>query len=124
MHPSPDSPPVAHFFWCGDPLSLWTRACVSAFVRHGFDVRLHSIGALGVPAGVAPHDADVYCLKPAVEFVADHRNVAGWESTRSVASGVLKLGPATAERLFDQAMKIGAGASPGGDVGPRLVTRW
>lgn len=57
MHPSPDSPPVAHFFWHGEPLSLWTRACISSFVRHGFEVRMHSFGALEVPAGVTLHDA-------------------------------------------------------------------
>lgn len=48
---------IAHFFWHGRPLSLWTRVCLASFVRHGFDVRLHAFDDLDVPAGVQVIDA-------------------------------------------------------------------
>lgn len=50
--------PIISTFWHGDTVPLWSRACLSSFVRHGHEVRVYSFNAgLPVPPGVALHDA-------------------------------------------------------------------
>jgi len=49
---------AANFFWHGSPLSLYENACLSSFVHHGFDVRVHSFDrGLEVPEGSTLVDA-------------------------------------------------------------------
>src|SRR5208337_392103 len=48
----------ANFFWHGSSLSLYEWACLSSFVKNGFDVRLHSFNlGLQVPDGTTLVDA-------------------------------------------------------------------
>jgi hypothetical protein len=48
----------ANFFWHGSSLSLYEKACISSFVKNGFDVRLHSFDPrLEVPTGTTLVDA-------------------------------------------------------------------
>jgi hypothetical protein len=48
----------ANFFWHGPALSLYETACLSSFVRHGIEARLHTFNTeLKVPAGVRLVDA-------------------------------------------------------------------
>ena len=62
--PSPPAPAVptsqvrANFFWYGFPLSLYNMACLTSFVRQGFEVMLHSFDrTVKVPEGVTVVDA-------------------------------------------------------------------
>lgn len=50
----------ANFFWHGPSLSLYEAACLSSFVKHGVQVRLHTFNSkLQVPEGVTLVDAGI-----------------------------------------------------------------
>ena len=49
---------TANFFWHGEPLSLYEKACLSSFVRNGFDVRVHAFSHLDLPTGATRVDAN------------------------------------------------------------------
>ena len=48
---------IAHFFWHGPPLSIYEKACIASFVRHGFDVKLWCYAPVDAPKGAALCDA-------------------------------------------------------------------
>lgn len=48
---------IAHFFWHGRPLSVYEKACLASFVRHGFDVNLWCFDSMDAPEGVKIRDA-------------------------------------------------------------------
>lgn len=51
----------ANFFWHGPQLSLYEWACLSSFVRDGFEVRLYTFdAALEVPPSVIREDAGAF----------------------------------------------------------------
>jgi hypothetical protein len=70
-------PPTINSFWHGPALGPMAAACLSSFVRHGHPVVLHCYAPpVGVPAGVAVHDAEAVLPRNVVEGLLAGRHFA------------------------------------------------
>jgi hypothetical protein len=48
---------TANFFWHGDSISLYEKACLLSFLYHGFQVNVYSYDELNLPDGIKSMDA-------------------------------------------------------------------
>lgn len=58
---------IANFFWHGPNLSLYEHACISSFLKNGFDVRVWSYRALSLPEGAITCDASIIMPEKDIE---------------------------------------------------------